>query len=108
MATTITDYAAVAATRTTNELTLAAKYSDKPAIRRAAITELSNRIADMIRAADLDGQDVHDIAASVDAGELDYIGAGENLHGYLLAVTEVLDLSATTLLDTATRTVLGW
>lgn len=107
MATT-TDYAAVAATRTTDELTLAAKYSDRPAIRRAALTELADRIADMIRAADLDGQDVHDIAASVDAGELDYTGAGENLHAYLLTVTDVLNLSASDLLDTATRTVLGW
>jgi hypothetical protein len=106
--TTTTNYAAVAATRTTSELTLAAKYSDRPAIRRAALNELLDRIADMIRAADLDGPDIHDIAASVDAGELDYTGAGENLHSYLLDVTDVLDLSASDLLDEATRTVLGW
>ncbi len=70
--------------------------------------DIINRVADMVRAEGLDGLDIHDIAVSVDAGELDYIGAGEALHAYLVAVTDVVLSSASDLLDAATRTVLGW
>lgn len=78
------------------------------AARRATLAQTLNRIAVNIRVNQLDGQDVHDIAVSVDAGELDYVGAGEKLHTYLLAVTDVVCLSAADLIDEATRTVLGW
>lgn len=81
-------------------------------LRRRAIgryrVDATNRIADMIRAHQLDGQDVRDIAASVDAGELDYIGAGVEVHACVLSVTKLVDVSAAGLLDYVTVYVLGW
>lgn len=71
-------------------------------------TALYNHIADLIRSQQLDGQDIHDITVSVDAGELDYTGAGRNVHAMLLAATTELDCSAADLTDHITRTVMGW
>lgn len=70
-------------------------------------------LADLIRDEGLDGPDVRDVAGSVDWDEspdcepLGYLGAGAQTYCYLLVLTELLNESADSLVQSATE-ALGW
>lgn len=60
-----------------------------------------DRIVTVIRREQLDGPDLHDIAASVGEGEPDYFSCGLELWLFLRAATEKFDVSAEFLISEA-------
>ncbi len=64
-------------------------------------------VADAINLLKLDGQDIHDIAVSVDMGELEYVGPGQSLWAYLMILTDLYRDSASYILSEAC-VILGW
>lgn len=74
----------------------------------ATITQAHiHTVADAIRQYDLDGLDVHDLAASIDLDEPEYVGAGSEVWKVVADLADQLAVSATFLLDEACI-ALGW